>query len=256
MFFVLSKTIGYLTQPIVIVSGLLILSLLLKKTVWKKRTFIAGVSLLFFFSNEFIANEAMRQWELPAKEFNELKKYEVAILLTGITVSESSGPNDRVYFYLGADRLIHTVQLFKLGIVKKVVISGGSGKLIDDGSRESLKLKSVMLMMGVPDSVIYTDASSDNTYENAVESKRIIDSLKIPTESCLLVTSAFHMRRSLACFRKVDLDIDYFTCDFRSHSRSFNFDALIVPKLDAILIWQKLLKEWAGFAAYKVAGYI
>lgn len=256
MFFILSKTIGYLVQPIVIVSVLLIASLVVRNQTWKKRIFIAGISLLLFFSNEFIANEAMNRWELPTKKFSDLKEYEVAVLLTGIAVSESRGPNDRVYLYLGADRLLHTVQLFKLGIVKKVLISGGSGKLIDDGSRESLKLKSAMIMMGVPDSVIYTDASSDNTYENAVESKRIIDSLGIQKESCLLVTSAFHMRRSLACFRKAYMDIDYFTCDFRSHPRSFNLDTLIVPKLDAILIWQKLLKEWVGFVAYKVAGYI
>ncbi len=235
---------------------LLLASWFLRSMRWKKITFIFGLCLLLFFSNDFVANEIIRAWELPAKKYSELKKYEAAVLLTGVTVNQSSGPDDRIYFYLGADRVTHTLQLYTLGLVKKIIVSGGSGKLMDDGSRESIKLKSVLMTMGVPDSVIFIDTSSDNTYENAVESKKLIDSLQIDRQDCLLVTSAFHMRRALACFRKADADMDYFTCDFRSHPRNFTLDVLIVPKVEALVIWQKLLKEWVGFVAYKIAGYI
>jgi len=64
------------------------------------------------------------------------------------------------------------------------------------------------------------------------------------------------MRRAIACFRKAGADMDYFTCDFRSHARTFTPDVLFVPKLEAVLVWQKLLKEWIGFVAYKIAGYV
>jgi uncharacterized SAM-binding protein YcdF (DUF218 family) len=256
MFFVLSKTLNYLVQPLTLVMLLLLLSFFLKTKHWKKRTGYAAVGFLVFFSNSFIANEVMRWWELPTKSYSELRNYEAAILLTGITVVKPRGPQDRVYFNSGADRVTHTLQLYKLGLVNRIIISGGSGKLIDDGLRESLQLKDFLLMAGVPDSIIYTDANSDNTYENAIESKKIIDRLEINTNDCLLVTSAFHMRRALACFRKANADMEYFTCDFRSSARSFTLDILFVPKLDALLIWQRLLKEWVGFAAYKMAGYV
>jgi len=64
------------------------------------------------------------------------------------------------------------------------------------------------------------------------------------------------MRRSLACYRKAGLDIEPFTTDFYSNPRSFYPDNLLIPKLEAFMTWQKLVKEWVGMLAYKVAGYI
>lgn len=256
MFFVLSKVLASLIQPLVIVFLLLLASVLVRGKKWRRALAVAGVALLFFFSNGFIANEVVRLWELPGKSFAEMRAYDAAIVLTGVAVHKSLGPSDRTHYYLGADRVIHTAQLYKLGLIKRVIISGGVGRVLEEGEPEALQLKKSLIVMGVPDSVLYTDPSSDNTYENAVESKKLTALLGIDVKNCLLVTSAFHMRRALACFRKAEMNIDYFTCDFRSTERSFTPDTLLVPKLDAVLIWQKLLKEWVGFAAYKVAGYI
>lgn len=256
MFFVLSKVLASLVQPLVIVFLLLLASVLVRGKRWRKALAIAGITLLFCFSNGFIANEVVRLWELPGKPYAEMRPYDVAIVLTGVAIHKSLGPSDRTHFYLGADRVIHTVQLYKLGLIKRIIISGGTGRVLVEGEPEALQLKKSFVVMGVPDSVLYTDPSSDNTYENAIESKKLILSLGVDVKDCLLITSAFHMRRALACFRKAEMDIDYFTCDFRSTERSFTPDMLLVPRLDAVLIWQKLLKEWVGFVAYKVAGYI
>lgn len=256
MFFVLSKVLQYLFQPIAIVTLLLGLGLIIRPLPWKRSLIIAGFSLLVLFSNQFIANEVMMLWELPSKPYAELKNYDAAVMLTGIAVAKSNGPEDRVYLYLGADRLNHTVELYKLGKVKKIIISGGIGYLDREVVPEAIRLKRLMTMMGVPDSVVFVDHSSDNTYENALESKKILDSMQISSANCLLVTSAFHMRRAIACFDKANAHMDYFTCDFRSQPRTFEWHALFVPKLDAVLIWQKLLKEWVGMLAYKFAGYI
>lgn len=256
MFFVLSKVLQYAVQPIVIVTICLAIGLIIRQNRWKRFFLISGFSLLMLFSNQFIANEVMMLWELPSKPYATIRNYDAAVMLTGIAVAKSKGPEDRVYLYLGADRLNHTVELYKLGKVKKIIVSGGIGYLDREVVPEAIRLKSLMTMMGVPDSVVFVDHSSDNTYENALESKRLLDSLKIRPENCLLITSAFHMRRAIACFKKAEVEMDYFTCDFRSQPRTFEWHVLFVPKLDAILIWQKLLKEWVGFIAYKFAGYI
>jgi uncharacterized SAM-binding protein YcdF (DUF218 family) len=84
----------------------------------------------------------------------------------------------------------------------------------------------------------------------------MLDSLGVKADDCLLITSAFHMRRSLACYRKADLNIEPFTTDFYSHPRYFYPDGLFIPSIDAMMLWHKLFKEWLGLAAYKVAGYI
>jgi uncharacterized SAM-binding protein YcdF (DUF218 family) len=255
MFFFLSKTLNYVAMPLTIVVGCLVLSLLLKHNAWRKRLRWMGVILLLFFSNEFIANELMKAWEVDTPAFNRMHKYKLGVVLTG-TVIPQLKPDDRVYFQKGADRVVHTVQLYKLGLIDRILVSGGSGRLIDIGEREADKFKEVMVLMGVPDSVILLENETRNTYESAREVKKMMDFLGYGSDDCLLITSAFHMRRSLACYRKVGLPLDTFSTDFYAHGGDYYFDAFFLPKLDAFVIWHKLVKEWVGLTAYWVAGYI
>ncbi len=256
MFFLLSKMLDFLIQPLFIVTVLLVLSQIVRKSKFKKVLLVSGISCLLFFSNDFIANEAITWWELPTQTYNEMRSYEAAILLTGVAQHKNTGPADRVYLYMGADRVNHTVELYKRGLVKKIIISGGVSDPDFEGTPEAIKLKQLMRVMAVPDSVIWLDPYSNNTYENAVNSKLMMDSLQLKPTQCLLVTSAFHMRRALACFKKQDAQMDYFTCDFRGQPRTFKFETLFIPKLEAVFKWQKLLKEWVGMIVYKVTGYI
>lgn len=254
MFFILSKTLGYLAKPLVIIVLLFISSLALRSKVWKRRFFIAALTLLLFCSNEFISNEVMRLWELPPTPFSEIKKnYEVGILLTGVIKSNFS-PNDRVYFHRSSDRVTHTLQLYTLGHIKKILISGGSGTILER-SKEADELSLVLQMMGVPKEDLIIENQSDNTYQSAIAVKKMIEGTYTPDE-CLLITSGYHMRRSKACFKKAGLDVDTFTVDFLSNKRSFTPDVLIVPKIESLFNWQVLTKEWVGMIAYKMAGYI
>lgn len=105
MFFFLSKTLGYLIRPLVIVCCLLIAAWLSKNKKRKKFLLITGLSLLFFFSNEFIANEMMNVWEIKATAFESLDRtYTYGILLCGAAKKEV-GPDDRVYIGSAADRI-------------------------------------------------------------------------------------------------------------------------------------------------------
>lgn len=255
MFFVLSKTLTYLTMITVWLAVLLLLYLFLKNSVWKKRCLWAFVAVFFFFSNDFIVNEVMSAWELPATPFNQIpKKYTLGIVLTGVTIGERE-PHDRVYFSRGADRVTHAVQLYKLGHIQRILISGGSGRLVAHEMREADELKKAFLLMGVPEQDLWIENQSRNTYESAVEVKKMLGD-SISNEDCLLITSAFHMRRSLACYRKAGMAMDTFTTDFYSHPRMFYPHSLFIPQVDAIALWQKLIKEWVGLAAYKLAGYV
>jgi uncharacterized SAM-binding protein YcdF (DUF218 family) len=254
MFFFLSKTLNYLTMPLVIVLVLLVTSALLRPSVWKRRFYFGGLFLLLFFTNDFIANEIMRSWEVPPTPFQGMKKHTWGILLSGVTKSEMQ-PSDRVYFQRGADRVIHTLQLYKQGLIRKILISGGSGRLMDIGQREADELKSVLVVMGIPPGDILTENKSRNTHESALAVKSILQPLTRP-EDCLLITSAFHMRRSQACFVKAGWPATAFSTDFLSHRRVFTLDVLVIPKLDALELWHTMVKEWVGYVAYAVVGYI
>ncbi len=196
----------------------------------------------------------MRLWELPPTPFAELKKsYQVGILLTGVTKSNFT-PNDRIYFQRSSDRVTHTLQLYKLGHIKKILISGGSGTL-RARSKEADELFLVLQMMGVPKEDLIIENQSDNTHQSAVAVKKLIGNIYQPQE-CLLITSGYHMRRSRACFKKAGYETDTFSVDFLSNKRRFMPDNLLVPKIESLSKWQVLTKEWVGWLAYKLAGYI
>jgi uncharacterized SAM-binding protein YcdF (DUF218 family) len=255
MFFFLSKTLSYFMMPFTLVVTLLLLSVFWKNAVWKKRFLYSALILLLFFSNDFIANEAMSAWEVETVPYASMKPHKLAIVLTGSTMPFMK-PNDRIYFYKGADRVTHTVQLYKLGLIEKILISGGNGRLGKQDVPEADQFRAAMLMMGVDSSAIIIENGTRNTAESARQVVGILDSLQIPSRDCLLVTSAFHMRRSLACYQKVGLDIQPFSTDFYAHPREVQIGSLLLPNVDSFGVWNKLIKEWVGMVAYKVAGYI
>jgi len=253
MFFTLSKILGYLASPLVWVCLIFFGAAFSKKKKWKRRLFWTALTMLLFFSNEFIANEVMRAWEVPATPFETINKaYAYGILLTGVTSTDTQ-PDDRVYFHRGADRVVHTVDLYKRGLIKRVLITGGSGRLVTEGRREANDIYKAMLLMGVDSSDMVIENKSRNTYESAVKVKELIGE---EPGNLLLITSAYHMRRSKGCFTKVQLRVDVFSTDFYTHPRLFTPDILLIPKVDALLIWQRLIKEWIGVVAYKLAGYL
>jgi len=255
MFFVLSKTVALLVMPLTIIVFLFLIAAFIKRPRLKKTLFWIALGLLVFFSNDVISNEAMLMWELPARPYSETRKYKMGIVLTGATVSKPH-PNDRVYFNKGVDRVTHTVELYKLGLIEKILISGGSGRLVAEDEPEANKFRKAMLLMCVDSADIIIENETRNTYESAVAVRPMLDSMDYTAEDCILITSAFHLRRSLACYRKAGLELDYFSTDFYTHPREYYLDAFLIPKVESILIWQKLFKEWMGFAAYKVAGYV
>jgi hypothetical protein len=54
----------------------------------------------------------------------------------------------------------------------------------------------------------------------------------------------------------MDLHPDHFSAEPTAGKRTYNPEALFLPNLDAVAMWQTILREWVGFAAYWVVGYI
>jgi uncharacterized SAM-binding protein YcdF (DUF218 family) len=255
MFFLFSKILAFLAQPLVVIGMLFIAAWIVKNKRWKKILLIAGFAIFFLCSNFFIANEVMRAWETPVTPFASIrKKYDYAILLTGVTKT-SMKPRDRVYFNAGADRATHTLQLYKLGIVRKVIISGGSGLLEGDGVLEADELAEFMKLAGIPAEDLIIEDKSKNTHESAMMVNELLSRIAGPKE-LLLVTSGYHMPRAIACFNKVGVNADQFAAQPMADERHFTIDVLLIPSSGAVLMWQMVLREVVGYVAYWVAGYV
>lgn len=197
----------------------------------------------------------MRWWEVDPVPINSLHKtYAVAIVLGGFTVVGVE-PDDRVHTTSSVDRLLHTLQLYREGKVQKILISGGSGLVFAEGPTEAEQSKMLLLMSEVPESDIILEPNSRNTHENALNTAEIIRQ-QFSDQPCLLVTSAYHMRRAKACFDKVGLDVDIYSTNLSVFGRSITPDVLFLPSPGAIEKWHLLVREWMGMLVYKVIGYI
>jgi uncharacterized SAM-binding protein YcdF (DUF218 family) len=90
------------------------------------------------------------------------------------------------------------IELFKQGYAPKIVFSGAA---LDDGPSNAFAMRDLALSEGVPAKNILIDEKSQNTYENAVNSKSILDELQV--KKIILVTSPYHQRRANQTFEKV-----------------------------------------------------
>lgn len=241
-------------MPLTWVIGFFVYSRFTKNQKRKKFFFILPLVLLVFLSNQYISNRVMLLWEPAPTPMNEVGVYDVGIVFSGVTKGSKS-PKDRVYFERGADRITHTLQLYKEGKLKHIIVSGGLGFQQVEMSIAAERLKSFLVMAGVPDSVITVEPNAVNTYENAVESAKILKR-DFPNQKYLLITSAFHMKRSSLCLTKQGVEFDEFPTDFYTSRPSLNFDDVFIPKAESLKKWETLFKEWVGLATYKVMGYI
>lgn len=253
MFFVLSKILMFLIQPLVWVIALIIWSMLAKRAKIKKRTRLAALIILLFFSNSFILDEVMRAWEVDTVAWEDVDAdYDYGIVLGGMISYDAT--YDRINFVRSSDRLMQTLELYQKGKIRKIFISGGSGSLYKQKFKEGKTVKSYLVRMGIPEEDIMEESNSRNTYENAVETAKVLKKDGVPPK-CLLITSAFHMRRALGCFENQGLDVQPFVADRYAGPRKFEFAHLFIPNIEAFNTWNLLIHEVTGYVVYGVVGY-
>jgi len=251
MFFITSKIFAFLSKPIIWLFLLLISSLIFKN---KRKKILYTTCLIFYLlSNNFIIDSCSKIWEIPSKPISTLKEtYTYGIVLGGY--SSYNNKTDHINFNKSGDRLISAIELYKLGKIKKIVISGGNGYLTHNithnNMKESLWSKNFLLNMGVKEKDILIEKSSRNTMENAKYTAKILG--KEISKKSLLITSASHIRRANFCFEKHNFKIECYPTDATNPDINLSFDYLFLPAGDAIQKWEELFHEWIGYIVYRI----
>lgn len=254
MFFILSKILVYFLYPFTWLLGLFVTSFFVKNLKKKKWLFRIMLIIFLFFSNSLIFDSVINLWESPAKSIDDIQsKYDYGVVLGGMITVDFK--NDKIVPQISIDRLMQTTVLYKKGYIKKIFISGGSGSMIDSTS-ESIYLREYLIDIGIPSQDILYEANSRNTHENAVETYKELCTDSVQPK-ILLITSAFHMRRAKACFKKIGFkNIDTFpTTNFHGTFRH-DFYYLFVPEVGIMSKWNFLIKEWVGYVVYDIIGYL
>ncbi len=262
MFYFFSKTLFYFLTPAGWVFFALLGAVFLRNPRWKRRFLITALGLFWLLGNGPLVNEAIRIWEveapvLPPQTPDEPPR--VAVVLTGGMINGLYKPAPtRPVLSTEADRAGQALWLYKTGRVQKVLISGGQGNLafqtpsaVDEGQMIRVFLETA----GVPATDILLENKSKNTYENAQFSAGVLHQT-LPKSSCVLVTSAWHMRRARDCFQKQGVTVVPWPAAQLGERRATAPGAYLLPNEKAFHDAHLLFRELVGYATYWVVGYL
>lgn len=251
MFFVASKIFYFLLIPLNWILFLLAVSLLINRNKWKRTLRYTALFIAIIFSNPMLHHSISRWWEPPLTKLPANAHYSIGILLGGLSMYDSKFNG---YFGDNADRFIQAVNLYHSGEVQRILISGGQNNVFSKEPTEAGFLYTQLIRNGVSKDDIIVESKSRNTYENAIYSKKILDSLQLKPPY-VVVTSAQHMPRAMMVFKKAGYtDVIPYPCNYHLLDHPIEVVSSILPDITLLGNWQYLLKELVGVVAYKITG--
>ncbi len=253
-FFFLSKMMWMVTAPD---SLLLILLLIAWTLLWRgkyrsaKRVlgFVVGILLI-------VALFPVGEWVLYPLEIRFPKnpvlpqKIDGIIVLGGAENADLSNKWNQVELGEAAERLLAFQTLARRYPEAKLMFTGGSGSMVYQGYKGADVAKMVFEQQGINTSHITFERESRNTYENAMFSKVLAK--PVSDENWILITSAFHMPRSVGIFCRagwptIPYPVDHYTWP----GNLFRVDLDLAGHLKTLAMG---IKEWLGLVVYYVTG--
>jgi uncharacterized SAM-binding protein YcdF (DUF218 family) len=173
------------------------------------------------------------------------------IILGGAVDAEKLEARGQVSLTADAARMTTGVELARRYPTARLVFTGGSGGLLGEGPTEAMGARKLWLSLGVPAERMTFEAKSRNTWENAVFTRDLVKPK--PGETWLLVTSAWHMPRSVGIFRHLAFDVIPYPVAYRTFGDERDF-LLSSSVIDKVIMLDCSVREWVGLLAYRLAG--
>jgi uncharacterized SAM-binding protein YcdF (DUF218 family) len=151
-----------------------------------------------------------------------------------------------------ADRIVAAATIARRYPKARIVFSGGSADLIANDAREADYAGQIFEGLGIAKDRLIMERRSRNTYENAVFSKAIASPKQ--GERWLLVTSAYHMPRSIGLFRKAGFAVEPYPVDWRVGNEAADILSFSNIAVDGLGRTDIAVREWMGLVAYRLAG--
>lgn len=158
-------------------------------------------------------------------------------------------------FELGnsGDRFIEAVRLAGIYSRAPIVVSGGEAALIGSAEGDAAIAPRFFDALGVDTGRLILEDRSMNTYENAVFTKAALPAGA--TGKWFLVTSAYHMPRSVAAFRQQGMQVIPWPADYRTSGKE-TFALGRNNPAAAMSEFSDALREWLGLVVYRATGRI
>jgi len=112
-----------------------------------------------------------------------------------------------------ADRIVSAATLAHRYPNARLVYTGGSPNVLNNDAKEADYATGLFQGLGIAKSRLTMERLSRNTVENAEFTKDLVKPK--PGERWLLVTSAYHMPRSMGLFRKAGFPVEAYPVDWK-----------------------------------------
>ena len=253
MFFTASKIFWMVAAPANLLALLLVLALVLM--LFKRRRTAGLVT-------GFVTAVLIAVWLLPVGDWllrpledrfprPELPASVAGILVLGGTgdglVTESRGTPT---LNGSSERLVAMVRLSRHYPDAPVIFSGGSGRLIGDEPSESEVLQWVLEDLGIDPGRFIWESRARTTSENAALTRALVP--EDEDGAWLLVTSAWHVPRSVATFRAAGWSVIPYPVDYRTSAEEDHLPTFSVS--EGMRLLNLASREWIGLLAYRLTG--
>jgi uncharacterized SAM-binding protein YcdF (DUF218 family) len=244
-----------LLQPFVLLyllAGLVLLKLWRQRREQRRLLLIlmAVFCALFLCSTPLVSYLALGslEWSYPPREHRP-EDAQAIVILAGY-VRPADGVRRRPE--LGQDtlyRCLEGAELYHQGQPCPVLVSGG--RVEDTQPLFAPLMRDFLVKLGVPATDVLVEDRSRTTWENAVESQKLLAQQGI--RKILLVTDAAHLLRAERCFRNQGMEVVPWGCRYRATVFSLELrNFLPNPGGGAGLL--DASHEWLGLAWYWLRG--
>lgn len=255
MFFIVSKLLAFALTPSNLIGLVALLGLL---SLWLRRdrlgrSLLTASMLMFLIGAWSPLGPALlgvleNRFPIPALD----RPIDGIVMLGGAIDTHITQARQSPALTEAGERLTETAKLAVRFPNAKIVLSGGSDHLVStEGVTESAVARDLLAAMGMNAARVSIEERSRNTCENAIESRKLADPLG--TGKWLLVTSASHMPRAVACFKRAGFDVIPYPVDFRTEGRA-DLVRPVRKASEGLSVLDLAAHEWTGLISYRLFG--
>jgi uncharacterized SAM-binding protein YcdF (DUF218 family) len=260
MFFYLAKAVWFVLQPSTLIALLIGYGAILIWTGWARwgRRFVTiGAILLLVVGLSPLGNALI----VPLEDRFPRADLDVSPPPTGIIIL--GGAEDRLVgsarkaptLNEAGERLLEGAILAHRFPDAKIAFSGGDAGILYKSDSEAEGAAALLTQLGIARDRLILESDARDTYENAAYLKKELrgrGELDL-TKRWLLITSAYHMPRSIGAFREAGFDVEPWPVDYRTRGpedamRPFDKVSEGLRRVDTAM------REWVGLVAYWLTG--
>ncbi len=234
-------------------------SLLWRRPVARRVCYAMAVAVLVVCGNGCVVNTMIRHLEGRHLPPDPMPDADVIVVLSGGVLGRTP-PRPSVEIGDAGDRLLYGAQLYRQGKAPQIICTGNvaTGGLAPRPAAEDMA--ELLQVIGIPASAIATEIASENTHDHAVNLCPVLQTRQM--RRVLLVTSAMHMPRSVAVFRRECPAVEFvpaptdFRVPFEQPVAWYRRGLTLLPTPRTLLDFSDAAHEYTGMLYYRLRGWI